>query len=69
MNRETGCGARSRSAGDKRNIVPLMLEGFDFGTPAIANQLTGKLAALKRYNALSSGEYFMAAMDRLRERT
>ena len=27
----------------RRNIVPLMLEGFDFGTPTIANQLTGKL--------------------------
>jgi hypothetical protein len=31
----------------KRNIVPLMLEGFSFGTPAIANQLTGTLANLK----------------------
>jgi len=36
----------------QRNIVPLMLEGFDFKTPKIANQLTGRLAALKRYNAL-----------------
>ena len=53
----------------KRNIVPLMLEGFDFGTPAIANQLTGKLAALKRYNALDvPASYFMAAMERLREK-
>lgn len=30
-----------------------MLEGFDFGTPAIARQLTGKPEVLKRYNALS----------------
>jgi len=53
----------------KRNMVPLMLEGFDFGTPAIANQLTGKLAALKRYNALDvPASYFMAAMERLREK-
>src|ERR1022692_1590974 len=37
----------------ERNIVPLMLEGFDFGTPTIANQLTGTLAALKHYNGLS----------------
>ena len=29
----------------RRNIVPLMLEGFDFGTPSISNQLTGKLAS------------------------
>jgi tetratricopeptide (TPR) repeat protein len=53
----------------KRNIVPLMLEGFDFGTPAIANQLTGKLAVLKSYNALGvPAEYFMEAMNRLREK-
>jgi tetratricopeptide (TPR) repeat protein len=51
----------------KRNIVPLMLEGFDFGTPGIANQLTGTLAPLKSYNALRVPvEYFMEAMDRLR---
>ena len=26
---------------NRRNIVPLMLEGFDFSSPGIANQLTG----------------------------
>jgi len=53
----------------KRNIVPLMLEGFDFGTPAIAKQLTGKLAALRKYNALDvPASYFLAAMERLREK-
>jgi lipoprotein NlpI len=53
----------------QRNIVPLMLEGFDFGTPKIASQLTGKLAALKHYNGLSiPPEYFMEAMGRLRDR-
>jgi tetratricopeptide (TPR) repeat protein len=53
----------------RRNIVHLMLEGFDFRTPAIADQLTGKLAALKRYNALRVPvDYFSEAMDRLRER-
>ena len=36
-----------------RNIVPLMLEGFDFSTPGISHQLTGKLAAIKSYNALN----------------
>src|ERR1019366_4594837 len=52
-----------------RNTVPLMLEGFDFGTPAIASQLTGKLAALRAYNGLSiPPEYFMEAMGRLRDR-
>jgi tetratricopeptide (TPR) repeat protein len=55
----------------QRNTVPLMLEGFDFGTPKIAEQLTGKLAALRRYNGLfipPALEYFKAAMDRLRQR-
>lgn len=52
----------------KRNIVPLMLEGFDFGSPKIGSQLTGKLAALKRYNGLSiPPEYFLEAMGRLRD--
>jgi len=53
----------------RRNIVPLMLEGFDFGSPKIASQLTGKLATLKSYNGLSiPPEYFLEAMGRLRER-
>ena len=53
----------------KRNIVSLMLEGFDFGTPAIANQLTGKLATLKHYEALGvPADYFMEAMERLRQK-
>ena len=51
----------------KRNIVPLMLEGFDFGSAAIASQLTGTLAPLKKYNALSVPvEFFDEAMNRLR---
>ena len=53
----------------RRNIVPLMLEGFDFGSPKIASQLTGKLTALKRYNGLSiPPDYFLEAMGRLRDR-
>jgi tetratricopeptide (TPR) repeat protein len=53
----------------QRNTVPLMLEGFDFGTPKIASQLTGELAALKHYNGLSIPPgYFMEAMVRLRDR-
>src|ERR1700722_15608803 len=54
---------------NQRNTVPLMLEGFDFGTPKIASQLTGALAALKHYNGLSiPPEYFMEAMGRLRDK-
>ncbi len=53
----------------KRNIVPLMLEGFDFGAPAIAKQLTGKLSLLKKYNALNiPADFFAEAMGRLRDR-
>src|ERR1035437_8777047 len=51
---------------NQRNIVPLMLEGFDFGTPTIASQLTGTLAELKGYQGLRiHPEYFWAAMDLL----
>src|SRR5262249_9090995 len=43
--------------------------GFDFSTPALAQHLTGKLAGLKSYNALSVPvEYFDTAMTRLREK-
>ena len=53
----------------KRNIVPLMLEGFDFSTPSIARYLTGKLALLKQYNGMTVPmEYFDAAMDKLRNK-
>ncbi|HZD47608.1 MAG TPA: tetratricopeptide repeat protein [Silvibacterium sp.] len=49
-----------------RNIVPLMLEGFDFSSPGIASQLIGSLAPLKKYNALRvPAEYFDEAMERL----
>lgn len=52
---------------DKRNIVSVMLEGFDFDSPGIASQLTGTLAPLRKYNAFSvSVEYFSDAMERLR---
>ena len=52
-----------------RNIVPLTLDNFDFGAPAVASQFAGRLVALKHYNALSVPvEYFVAAMSRLCER-
>jgi tetratricopeptide (TPR) repeat protein len=53
----------------RRNVVPLMLEGFDFSSSSITNQLIGKLAALKHYNALRIPvDYFSEAMERLREK-
>jgi hypothetical protein len=52
----------------ERNIVPLILEGFDFDTPAIAQQLSGRLRLLKdKKSVLVPGAYFDAAMERLRE--
>lgn len=52
---------------EKRNIVPLILEGFNFENPAIANSLTGKMALLRKYNALNvPADYFQEAMARLR---
>jgi tetratricopeptide (TPR) repeat protein len=54
---------------EKRNIVPLMVEGFDFGSPLIKNALTGKLATLSQINGLRiPDDYPFEAMDRLRER-
>ena len=55
--------------GEKRNIIPLFFDGFSFGSPAVAERLTGKLANINRYNGLDvpSG-YFMEAMERLRSR-
>lgn len=51
---------------ERRNIVPLMLDGFDFAMPSVSKHLTGKLAQLKRYNAVDvPANYFNAAMDRL----
>jgi len=54
---------------EKRNIVPLMMEGFDFGNPLVNETLTGKLALLSGYNGLRiPADYALEAMVRLRER-
>jgi len=53
----------------KRNIVPLFFDGFDFGSPDVIEKLTGKLENLKRYNGLEVPPgYFMEAMRRLCDR-
>jgi Flp pilus assembly protein TadD len=52
-----------------RNIVPLMMEGFDFGSPAVTQALSGKLATLNRFNGLRLyADYFFDAMEKLRNR-
>lgn len=51
---------------EKRNIVPLFLEGFNFGSPSIAKYLTGRLEVLKSYNGLNiPADYFNEAIERL----
>ncbi|HCK65669.1 MAG TPA: hypothetical protein DHW49_05340 [Anaerolineae bacterium] len=51
----------------QRNIIPLMIEGFDFGSKATVKALTGKLMGLGNYNAISiPAEYFDDAMNKLR---
>ena len=54
---------------ERRNIIPLFFDGFNFGSPSVAEKLTGKLDALQRYNGLDipSG-YFIEAMERLSSR-
>ncbi len=54
---------------EKRNIIPMFFDGFSFGMPSIAEKLTGKLAAINRYNGLEVPPgYFLEAMERLRTR-
>lgn len=53
----------------KRNIIPLMMDGFDYNNPSINKYLTSRLASLKNYNSLRVPvEYFEEAMVRLREK-
>lgn len=54
---------------EKRNIVPLFFEGFNFGSPSIGQYLTGKMERLKNYNGLNvPSDYFNEAMDKLTNR-
>jgi len=54
---------------EKRNIVPLFLEGFDFGSPSISKYLTGKLETLKKYNGQNvPADFFDEAMVKIREK-
>ncbi len=54
---------------NKRNIVPLMFEGFSFGDDSISKHLTGKLALLKQYNAQRvPADFFEEAMAKIRSR-
>jgi formylglycine-generating enzyme required for sulfatase activity len=51
----------------KRNIVPLLLDGFEFGSPLAVERLQGPLEPLTRYQGLQvPREFFDEAMGRLR---
>lgn len=53
----------------KRNIVPLLLDGFDFQAADVVASLTGKIAPLQRYNGIRvPNDFFVPAMQRLQER-
>jgi formylglycine-generating enzyme required for sulfatase activity len=52
---------------EKRNIIPLFFDGFNFGTPTTSEKLTGKLKNVSRYNGMNvHHDYFLEAMERLR---
>lgn len=53
----------------RRNIVPLLLDGFRFEEPIAVQRLQGSLEALRRYQALKVPEdFFDPAMERLRSK-
>jgi len=53
----------------KRNIVPLLFDGFTFQAPIATQRLQGSLAPLRRYQALEVPDnYFDDAMSRLRNK-
>ena len=54
---------------ERRNIIPLFFDGFNFSSPSVTEKLTSKLAAINRYNGLEvPAGYFLEAMQRLSSR-
>ena len=52
-----------------RNVIPLVMEGFDSSSPSVQKAISGKLEKLKDFGALRLySEYFFAGMEKLRER-
>lgn len=53
----------------QRNIVPLLLDGFDFSASSISEKLVGPILTLSRYQALEVPlSFFDEAMERLRRK-
>jgi hypothetical protein len=54
---------------ERRNIIPVMLESFDFGSATVKPFLVGELASLGTYNALRLiADYMEAGFEKLRNR-
>ncbi len=54
---------------NQRNIIPIMLEGFDFGSPKTKEFLTEDIIALKEYQGLRLiADYYDEGLDRLCQR-
>jgi formylglycine-generating enzyme required for sulfatase activity len=52
---------------ERRNIVPLFFEGFDFNSPSVLEKLTGSIKNLNRYNGFEvPAGFFLEAMERMR---
>jgi tetratricopeptide (TPR) repeat protein len=52
-----------------RNVIPLVMEGFDSSNPSVQRAISGKMAKLKEFSALRLySEYFFAGLEKLRER-
>jgi formylglycine-generating enzyme required for sulfatase activity len=52
---------------ERRNIVPLFFDGFDFRSPSVLDKLTGGLKNLDRYNGFEvPAGFFLEAMERMR---
>lgn len=59
----------SLALASERNVIPLVMEGFDSSSPSVQKAISGKLAKLKEFSALRLySEYFFAGMEKLRER-
>ena len=53
----------------QRNIIPLVMEGFDSSNPSVQKAIKGKLAKLKDFSGLRLySEYFFVGLEKLRER-
>jgi hypothetical protein len=54
---------------EHRNVIPILLDSFDFGSPRVMQALSGNLSALRSCNGLRVyAEYFFDAMEKLRKR-